>query len=222
MLEKTGAAVLRLVSYGDTSQIATVYSELHGIQSFLLKGVKGRKKKGTPALFPLMLLQVVVYQKPGARLSTVSDFQASPLLSGLLSDPRRMLMAQLMAEVTYKSLKAEHADESMYRFLVKSVLALDQGSLFPSDLPSWMMALAEELGFGPSWTDEGWFNLTTGRIDKLREPGAHYAKAGFLTSTESETNFPVSDLRDAVRYFQLHIPGFGLLKSLDILAEFNT
>lgn len=222
MLEKTGAVVLKLVAFGDTSQIATVYSELHGLQSYMLKGVKGRKKKGTPSLFPMMLVQAVVYQKAGTRLSTVSEFHATPLLSGLLTTPRSMLMAQLMAEVCFKSLKAEQADESIYRFLFKTVLALDQGALHPSDLASWMMALAEVLGFGPSWSEEGWFNLNSGRMDRLREPGAHYASAGFMRPSGPTEDFPITDLQDATRYFQLHIAGFGSLRTLDILAAFNT
>ena len=221
MLEKSGAVILKLVAFGDTSQIATVYSELHGLQSYMFKGVKGRKKKGASSLFPLMLLQAVVYQKQGTRLSTVSEYQATPLLGGLLSSPRSMLMAQLMAEVSQKSLKAEQADEELYRFLVKSALALDQGALLPADLPSWMMAFAEILGFGPAWSEEGWFNLHTGRMDRLREPGAHYARAGFLQPSTISQDFPVADLQDAARYFQFHIPGFGALRTLEVLAAFN-
>lgn len=221
MLEKSGAVILKLVAYGDTSQIATVYSELHGLQSYMFKGVKGKKRKGASSLFPMMLLQAVVYQKQGTRLSTVAEYQASPLLGGLLSSPRGMLMAQLMAEVSQKSLKAEQTDEGLYRFLVKSALALDQGALHPADLPSWMMALAETLGFGPSWDEEGWFNLLTGRMDRLREPGAHYARAGFLQPTAVPQEFPIADLQDAARYFQFHIPGFGVLRTLEVLAAFN-
>lgn len=221
MLEKTSAVVLRLVSYGDTSQIATVYSEQHGLQSYMFKGVKGKKRKGASSLFPMMLLQAVVYQKQGAKLQTVAEYQATPLLGGLLGSPRSMLMAQLMAEVSQKALKAEQSDEGLYRFLVKSALALDQGVLQPADLPSWMMALAETLGFGPSWNEEGWFNLRTGQMDRLREPGAHYARSGFLQPSANAYEFPIADLQDAVRYFQFHIPGFSALRTLEVLAVFN-
>ncbi len=222
MLEKTSAVVLRLVAYGDTSQIATVYSEQFGLETYMFKGVKGKKKKGYSSLFPMMLLQAVVYHKPGVRMHTVAEFQASPLLGGLLSSPRSMLMAQLMAEACAKSLKAEQADDGLYRFLVKSVLALDQRVLLPADLPSWMMALAETLGFGPTWNEEGWFNLHTGQMDRLREPGAHYARAGFMQPSTPPQEFPIADLQDAVRYFQFHIPGFGSLRTLEVLAAFNS
>ena len=45
-LHTTRGIVLRIVKYGETSLIVTIYTELFGIQSFLVNGVRASSKKG--------------------------------------------------------------------------------------------------------------------------------------------------------------------------------
>ncbi|MBS1655487.1 MAG: recombination protein O N-terminal domain-containing protein, partial [Bacteroidetes bacterium] len=63
-LHKTKGIVLRTVKYGETSVIVTIYTELFGIQSYLVNGVRVSSKKGSGKanLFqPSAILDMVVY-----------------------------------------------------------------------------------------------------------------------------------------------------------------
>ncbi|MBL7720826.1 MAG: recombination protein O N-terminal domain-containing protein, partial [Chitinophagaceae bacterium] len=63
-LHKTKGIVLRTVKYGETSVIVTLFTELFGIQSYLVNGVRASSKKGTGKanMFqPAAILDLVVY-----------------------------------------------------------------------------------------------------------------------------------------------------------------
>ncbi len=45
-LHKTKGIVLRTVKYGETSMIITMFTELFGLQSYLVNGVRTSSKKG--------------------------------------------------------------------------------------------------------------------------------------------------------------------------------
>ncbi|WP_315819946.1 DNA repair protein RecO [Paraflavitalea speifideaquila] len=46
MIHSTKGVVLKTVKYGETSVIVTIYTELFGIQSYLVNGVRTSTKKG--------------------------------------------------------------------------------------------------------------------------------------------------------------------------------
>jgi DNA repair protein RecO (recombination protein O) len=45
-LHKTKGLVLRTVKYGETSIIVTIFTELFGVQTYLVNGVRSSSKKG--------------------------------------------------------------------------------------------------------------------------------------------------------------------------------
>lgn len=45
MISKTKGIVLRSVKYGETSLIVTIFTELFGLQSYLVNGVRQASKK---------------------------------------------------------------------------------------------------------------------------------------------------------------------------------
>ncbi|MFT3936946.1 MAG: recombination protein O N-terminal domain-containing protein [Chitinophagaceae bacterium] len=45
-IHHTKGIVLRTVKYGETSVIASIYTELFGLQSYLVNGVRTSSKKG--------------------------------------------------------------------------------------------------------------------------------------------------------------------------------
>ncbi len=62
-LQKTRGIVLHHIKYGDSSIIATVYTETLGRKAFMVSGVHSRKSKLKQALFqPLSLLDMEVWR----------------------------------------------------------------------------------------------------------------------------------------------------------------
>ena len=78
MVHATKGIVLRTVKYGDTSVITTVYTELFGVQSYIVKGVRQRTKtsSGKAGYFqPAAILEMEVYHNELKQLQFVREFQ---------------------------------------------------------------------------------------------------------------------------------------------------
>ena len=82
MTHKTKGVVLRTVKYGETSVIASVYTELFGVQSYIVKGVRQATKKsqGKSNYFqPGALLNMVVYHNELKNLQFIKEYEWSYL-----------------------------------------------------------------------------------------------------------------------------------------------
>src|SRR5687767_14593934 len=89
MTHKTKGIVLRTVKYGETSIIATIYTELFGVQSYMVKGVRQSSKKsaGKGIYFqPSALLDLVVYHNQLKNLNFIKEYQWSYLYQHVLFD----------------------------------------------------------------------------------------------------------------------------------------
>ena len=76
MLHNTKGIVLRVTKYGDTSIIMTAYTELFGVQQYIVKGVRVNTKKGAnKGVFyqPAAILQMEVYHSPMKQLQMVKE-----------------------------------------------------------------------------------------------------------------------------------------------------
>src|SRR5882724_5528873 len=88
-LHKTRGIVLRIVKYGETSLIVTVYTELFGIQSYLVNGVRTSSKKGSGKanLFqPCAILDMVVYHNELKQLNRIREFKWGVIYDHIFSD----------------------------------------------------------------------------------------------------------------------------------------
>jgi len=76
-LHKTKGIVLRTVKYGETSLIVTVYTEIFGLQSYLVRGVRASSARGPGRsnLFqPASILDLVVYHNEISNQQQVREF----------------------------------------------------------------------------------------------------------------------------------------------------
>src|SRR5690606_8893505 len=86
MLQKTNGIVLRSVKYGETSLICSVFTEVYGVQSYLVQGVRTASKtrqNRAGLLQPATLLDMVVYNKPHANLQRIKEFQPAYIYQSL-------------------------------------------------------------------------------------------------------------------------------------------
>ena len=75
MIEVTKAIVINTIKYGDTSLIATCYTENCGLKTYMLKGVlKAKKAKIKTAYFqPLMQLNLTANHNNKGSLNSIRD-----------------------------------------------------------------------------------------------------------------------------------------------------
>ena len=239
MLHNTKGIVLRVTKYGDTSLIITAYTELFGLQQYIIKGVRTTSKKGAnKAVYyqPAAILQMEVYHSPMKGLQMVKEVNWDTIYQTIYSDVVRNAVATYIVEILQQTLQPEPHPELFY--LIEDTLKqLDKGGpVLVSNLPIYFLIhLSETLGFGL----QGKYSLETPFLDVkegqfVEEKPAH---PYFLEGVEAQTasnfmtlqfynNLETIELNGAHRkkileLFQLslswHYKKFNEIKSLPIL-----
>src|SRR6185295_6738252 len=119
MLHNTKGIVLRSIKYGETSVIVSIYTELFGIQSYLVNGVRKSSKRsaGSAAAFqPAALLDLVVYHNDLKQLHRIREFKWSYLYQHIYFDVKKNAVSLYMIELLQKSIKQPEQNEDLFSF----------------------------------------------------------------------------------------------------------
>lgn len=237
-LQTTRGIFLHQLRYSETSLIVKIYTENFGLSTFMLKGVR----KNNPT-FPLSLLQhlspleVVVQRKETANLHYVREIRALFPLTSLPYDIRKSSIGLFINELLIKSLTEEEANPDLFNFLITAIQILDLNGESVNNFHLWFsLQLTRFLGFLPSAMTTGnerIFDLKEG-VFLTKEPGHPYfvdmpysryflemSRPGFrdyhmVSVSNSERR---SFLKKVIEYYQLHLQGFGNMKSPEVLEE---
>jgi DNA repair protein RecO (recombination protein O) len=101
-LYKTRGIVLRTVKYGETSLIVTIFTDLFGVQSYLINGVRTSTKKGSGKanLFqPAAILDLIVYHNELKNLQRIKEFRWGHLYQNIFSDIKKNAVSLFMIEM---------------------------------------------------------------------------------------------------------------------------
>jgi DNA repair protein RecO (recombination protein O) len=241
-LHKTKGIVLRTVKYGETSVIVTLFTELFGIQSYLVNGVRTSTKKGTgkAVLFqPSAILDLVVYHNELKQLQRIKEFRWGYLYQHILLNVKKNAVALFMVELLTKCLKQpeEHAD--LFRFAEDAFLHLDKSNeTITANFPLYF-ALHLPVFFGfrinDNYSSENIFlDLQEGSFVQQQPTHPHFLedRQAEVTSQILKTQRP-EELEDIKlnhdfrrnllhayeKYYALHIQDFGTMKTLPVLRE---
>ena len=242
MVHATKGIVLRTVKYGDTSIITTVYTELFGIQSYIVKGARQSSKTsaGKASFFqPAAMLDMEVYHNELKQLQFIREYQWSYLYEHVLFDVVKNMVALFVIELLQHSLKQPEANPELFYLIEDTLKQLDKGNdTLTGNLPLYFtLHLSSELGFkmNVSYSEQTpLFDLREGMFI-AEKPSHPYYIDGLLAQTTSQllaVQF-YSDLENialnrTVRrellqayqtYLSLHIQDFGEMKSFAILQE---
>jgi DNA repair protein RecO (recombination protein O) len=239
-IHKTKGIVLRTVKYGETSIITSVYTELFGVQSYLVKGARrsSNKSQGKASYFqPAALLDIEVYHNELKNLQFVKSFSWGYLYQNLLFDVVRNAVAMYVIELLQHSLKQPEANPELFYLIEDTLKQIDTGSnTLVSNVPLYFtLHLASELGFqmqGEYSKQTSILDLQDGNFVATTPPHPYYID-GMLAQTISQINSInfYNDLeaiklnkekrRQLLHYLQqyvaLHINEFGEMKSIEIL-----
>jgi DNA repair protein RecO (recombination protein O) len=241
-LHKTKGIVLRTVKYGETSVIVTIYTELFGLQSYLVNGVRTSTKKGTGKgnLFqPPAILDLVVYHNELKNLHRVREYQWSYIYKAVLTDVMKYAVASYMVELLLKCLKQPEPNSDLYNFCEDSFIRLDESSgavtanyplFFSLHLPVFFgFRMNDGYSINNKYLDlqEGTFVSDmpghphfldenqaeiTSEILKVRQPSE-------LADIKLNQEFRRNLLYAYEVYYALHIQEFGMMKTLPVLRE---
>src|SRR5579864_4647450 len=131
MVHKTKGIVLRTVKYGETSVIVTILTELFGLQSYLVNGVRTSKGNGgsKAGMFqPTAILDLVIYHQESKNLNRLKEYSWSFLFKNILTDVISNSIALFMIELLQKCLKQPESNPELYYFMEDALTGLDQGA----------------------------------------------------------------------------------------------
>ena len=241
-LHHTKGVVLRTVKYGETSVIVTIFTELFGIQSYLVNGLRISTKKGSgkASLFqPAAILEMIIYHNELKQLQRIKEFKWSFLYQHILSDVRKNAVALFMVELLTKCLKQPEANADLFHFAEDCFIHLDEASdAVTANFPLFF-ALHLPVFFGFRFSDNysefyPFLDLKEGVYLKQQPVHPHFLddKQAFVTSQLLKVRQPgeLEDIKlnhDFRRnllyayeiYYALHIQDFGTMRTLPVLRE---
>jgi DNA repair protein RecO (recombination protein O) len=126
MIHTTKGIVLRTIKYGETSVVVNIFTELFGIQSYMVNGVRTAGKTAKAVFFqPGSILEMEVYHNELKNLQRIKEFKWSYLYKNVLSDVPRNAVALYMVELLQKCLKQPENNIDLFQFSEDALMQLD-------------------------------------------------------------------------------------------------
>lgn len=239
-LHKTRGLVLRTVKYGETSLVVTIYTELFGLQSYLVSGVRTSSKKGpgkANLMQPSAILDLVVYHNDLKNLQRVREFHWGVLYKHIFFDILKNAVALFMVELLQKCIKQPEPNPDLFYFVEDAFVHLDtsEGTEVANYPLFFLLHLAGFFGFriqdiyndGMSILDlqEGMFVAEHPQHPYILEGNDSYIVAQLLRVRHPEElrEFPLNQetrrrlLRAFQAFYALHVPDFGEMRTLMVL-----
>ena len=242
MLNKTKAIVLKTVRYGETSLIATMYTELFGIQSFMINGVRSnaRSAAGKASLLqPAAILDLVMYHNDKKNLQRIKEFRWSFLYQDLFYNVIKNSIALFMVELLQKTLKEPEVNTELFYFIEDAFLHLDASNdTVMANYPLFFsLHLTSFYGFrfSDTWSESRTIlDLQEGEFvsEIPQHPYFIDGNLSFITSQLLKVQLPAElneirlnkETRRALlqayqSFYALHIADFGTMKTIPVLQE---
>lgn len=242
MLFKTKGIVMRTVKYGETSLVATVFTELFGMQTYMVNGVRTSSPKAAmkAGLFqPSTLLDMVVYHQESRNMQRIKESRWSQLYNEIFRDVRKNAVALFMVELLQKCVKQPEAHPDLFHFMEDALLQLDAaGPMEAANFPLYFAVhLAHFFGYRISDDfDEVHQVLDLREGEFVTEPPIHPDWVGGqqaevisqllkcmhpseLSEVRLNQDMRRQLLRSLLVFYALRNADFGTLRSVPVLQE---
>jgi DNA repair protein RecO (recombination protein O) len=127
MIHKTKGIVLRTIKYGETSVVVTIFTELFGVQTYMVNGVRTAKKSSAKAnhFQPAAILDLIVYHNDLHTMQRIKEFKWDYLYEHVLSDVIKNSIALYMVELLQKCLHQPEQNTPLFYFCEDVLIQLD-------------------------------------------------------------------------------------------------
>jgi DNA repair protein RecO (recombination protein O) len=240
MLQKTIGIVLHTLNYNDTSIIVEIYTELCGRASFVISVSRSKKTGIRLGLFqPLALIEFEAdFRLTATSLYRIKEAKSFLPFTTIPYDPFKLAISLFLAEFLYRSLHEEGENRMLFAYLKYSIVWLDKAQKRYANFHLvFLMHLSRFLGLYPnldSYHKGDYFDLLNADFISTR-PLQHpffllpeeASCLPYLTRMNYETMYLFKMNRtERIRcltiineYYELHLPGFSVLKSLKIIQD---
>lgn len=242
MTQKTRAIILRNVQYGDTSIIVTAYTEMFGIQAYMIKGIRSGGKQSAKLAFyrPACLLHLEVYHNSLKQINFIKETNWDIINPTTSTDVVRNLCASWCVHQVLQCIKEPEANQDIFEFLHDCFIDIEEKTIaVVANIPAWFtLRFCKYLGLQM----QGSYSLDTPVLD-LQE-------GRFMTADSKEIIWPVVGMEAEIlsewnktndteklssytlnrqqrhqllahiqQYMQLHVPGYKADGLLNILQD---
>lgn len=238
MLHSTRGIVFHQLKYAESSVIVKIYTERFGLQSYIVRGIHGRKSKIKPALLQnLSLVDLVVYHREKKEIQELKEIRINHPFYSIPFDVRKAAVVMFINEILNKVIHEEEANESLFEFLYRSVIQLDEQVKGMGKLHlQFLLKLSVHLGFAPvnNFSErKGVFDLREGKFGSIIIHPEYFASMPFSNYISSLMRIDFGDtdklaipskdravlLDILLRYYFLHVPGMKEVKSHQVLKS---
>ena len=238
MIVTTKGIILKSIKYGETSLIQDIYTEAFGLKSYIVSGVRNKKKGNKSGLLQLMgLVEMVVYNKDTNSLNRIKEVKAAKLYTSIPFNVIKSTTGMFITEVARRAITENEQSDALFRLLYDSFSYLDDTDHSIAIFPIlFMIKLSQELGFSPAdnyAADRPIFNIMEGEfipghIDSqynMDERVSQYFYSllhedyGIARSFQVPKPIRMYLLEQLIMFYQLHLNNFGEIKSLDVIKQ---
>jgi len=221
--------LLDKTAYSESSLVLHFYTLEKGYQSFLFKGALKKRK----ALNQLGLYELSFFRRPESDLGIINQLDFAWTPQALFERPQKVLLVFFVVDILQQTLRHQGPDPTLFYFVRDQLIALETSvseKKFPTSFLAQYLML---LGFTPLLETElpEAFDLQKGSFCKMAEVGTTaiqdpqmvaFLKSQFWPnlSDEQYSGAKYKDgLRILIEYTQIHLHGFDLQKTLEILHD---
>ncbi len=150
MLLHTRGIVFSHRQYGETSVIADIFTETHGLRGFIANGVRTAKSRMPYSLFqPMTMVELVCYFRDSTHhLNRLKEMRATVVFQRIPFEVRRGAVALFMAEVCRKTIHEGEEHPTLFNFLEENLRWLDTTEHPIANLHlHFLLHLSSHLGF---------------------------------------------------------------------------
>lgn len=236
---KTKAIILKSIKYGETSLVVTAFTELFGVQTYMVNGVRTTKKTGVKAMLyqPASVVEMEVYHNDRNSMHRIKECNRTHVFNQVLTDVVKNSIAAFLMELLYKLLKQPEQNTDLFYFCEDALLQIDAA---PTDVvanfPLFLaLHLSHFFGFkiDDNFTETTCFlDLQEGMFADDRPHHPYYLEKDIAQPTSEilKTQHPSELvqikiphakrrllLTKLMEYYSLHVQDFGTMKTVLIM-----
>jgi DNA repair protein RecO (recombination protein O) len=219
MLQKTRGIVFRFTKFGETSVIVNIFTEVYGLQSYIVNGVRSKSSKNKIALFqPLTLLDLVVYHRANAEINRIKEMKCLYPYRSVPVDVKKSTIAMFLIEVINKAVKEETHAFELCDFLIQSFITLDEMEFNAGNFHLiFLLKLSRFLGFGVHHVNDVLGARATSRENE--EALGLLLRSGYTDAVHLDNQQRREILDLITKFYADHLDNMSDLKSVGILRE---
>lgn len=229
------AIVLQAIKYGDKKNILKLFTREHGLLTVTcILGSSPSSKIKSSSVLPLTLIDAELITKQNKEVHQLTEASCYYINNDISSSISKLSIAQFINEILIKSLKEQAPNQLLYDFIEGCLKFLNESEDGHMNLHVYfLMEFTKYLGIEPSnnhSSSSPYFDCRDGRFSPaslaypigldMDDSSLFAASLKVNCLTEKISNSQRKKLLNIlVNYYQMHMPGFNQVRSLEVLHE---